>query len=96
MSLRRLVLTFKPDGLEVRALYRSESRPNPGTVARRREVRALSVEGLTAALQPLEGDVDDIDTSEFATREDTILCKIEAKSRDVHKKRAPAVKGART
>ncbi len=58
--------------------------PNPATVARGREVRELSVEGLTVALQPLEGDVDDFDTSEFTTRKDTI------------KKRASAAKGART
>lgn len=78
MSLHRLVLEFTRDGIRLRVLYKRKDGPDPGTVACRREVRALSVEELTAALQALEGDVDDIDTSEFAMREATILCKIES------------------
>lgn len=41
MTLQRLVLTFRPDGLEARVLYRRQAGPNPGTVARRREVAQL-------------------------------------------------------
>ena len=33
MSLQRPVITFKPEGVEVRTLYRSEDGPNPGTKA---------------------------------------------------------------
>jgi hypothetical protein len=95
MSLKRPVLEFGRDGIQLRALYRSEAKdgPNPGTKARRREVRALSVEGLTRALPALE----DLGTSGFTTREDTFLCTTgrDAAAR-VHKKRAPTAKGART
>lgn len=51
MTLQRLILTFKPDGLEVRTLYRSKGGPNPGTKARRREVAQLARTGLLEALE---------------------------------------------
>ena len=38
MALHRLVLTFKGEGLEVRALYKHKDGPNPGTKARCRTV----------------------------------------------------------
>jgi hypothetical protein len=41
MSLQRLVLTFKPEGVEIRTLYRSKDGPGPNTKARRREVEQL-------------------------------------------------------
>ncbi|MDP9410792.1 MAG: hypothetical protein M3R38_10895 [Actinomycetota bacterium] len=74
MSLQRLVLTFKPDGLEARVLYRSEAKagPGPGTKARRREVTELVRTGLAGALEALEGRVDVVGTSGFETREDTL------------------------
>ena len=41
MRLQRLILTFGPEGVEIRTLYRSEAGPNPGTKARTREVAGL-------------------------------------------------------
>ena len=49
MSLQRPVITFKPEGVEVRTLYRSEDGPNPGTKGRVREATGLARSGLTAA-----------------------------------------------
>jgi len=72
MTLQRLVLTFKPGGLEVRTLYRSKSGPNPGTKARRREVSELVRTGLQDALEALEGDVEDLGTSGYEVREDVL------------------------
>ena len=76
MTLRRLILEFGRDGIQVRALYRSEAKDGPGTKARKREVQGLTIEGLTSALRALEGSarVDVVGTSGFTTREDTILC----------------------
>ncbi len=74
--LERLVLTFKPEGIEARALYRSEAKagPNPGTKARAREVRALTRTGLERALMALDGSarVDLLGTSGFTQREDVL------------------------
>ncbi len=72
VTLQRIILTFKPEGLEARVLYRTKDGPNPGTKARAREVRELTRAGLAAALEALEGHVDVIGTSGFETREDTI------------------------
>ncbi len=72
MTLQRLVLTFKPGGLEVRTLYRSKGGPNPGTKARRREVAQLARTGLLEALEALEGDVEDLGTSGYEVREDVL------------------------
>ncbi len=72
MTLQRLVLTFKPDGVEVRTLYRRKSGPNPGTKARRREVSELVRTGLQDALEALEGDVEDLGTSGYEVREDIL------------------------
>ncbi len=93
MVLQRLVLTFKPEGLEARVLYRRRGEgPNPGTAARRREVAQLTRAGLTAALTALDaGDVADLGTSGFTTREDTFLCN--HASTGLHKK---PTEGART
>ena len=49
MTLQRLVLTFKPEGVEIRALYRSQDGADPSTKARAREVTALVRTGLTRA-----------------------------------------------
>ncbi len=74
MSLRRLILTFKPDGLEVRTLYRSKSGPNPGTKARRREAAGLARAGLLEALEAFgDGEtVEDLGTSGYEVREDVL------------------------
>ncbi len=73
MVLQRLVITFGAGEITTRVLYRRRGEgPNPGTKARRREVTELTREGLTAALEALEGRVDVIGTSGFETREDTI------------------------
>jgi hypothetical protein len=73
MTLRRLVLEFGREGeILLRALYKRQDSPAPGTKARRGEVQALSVEGLTAALQALEGRVEVVGTSGYDVREDTL------------------------
>jgi hypothetical protein len=72
LSLQRLVLTFKAEGVEVRALYRKKNGPNPGTKARAREVDDLTRSGLQNALRTLEGRVEVIGTSGYEIREDTI------------------------
>jgi hypothetical protein len=98
-DLKRLVIGFERDGIQVRALYRSEATqgPNPGTKARRREVITLVRSGLEQALEALvAGDVADLGTSGFTTREDTILCINEGdEATNVHKKRVPTTKGTR-
>ena len=75
MSLQRLVLTFKPEGIEIRALYRSKQSPNPGTKARIREATDLARTGLQDALEALESDAgaECVGTSGFTTREDILL-----------------------
>jgi len=74
MTLQRLVLTFKPDGLEARALYRRKSGPNPGTKARRREVAQLARTGLLEALEAFgDGETaEDLGTSGYEVREDVL------------------------
>ena len=86
MNLRRLVLEFKPGGVvEARILYRRQSGPNPGTKARRREAAELARAGLVQACEAFAGDVEDIGTAGFETREDTFLCTGGAAT-GVHKK----------
>ena len=72
MSLQRLVLTFKPEGIEIRTLYRTKAGPNPGTKGRAREVVAFAQAGLQEALEALEGRVDVVGESGYETREDTL------------------------
>ena len=70
---RRLVLTFTPEGVEARGLYRHRGGPNPGTKARARKVQDLTLAGLREALEALEGGaVDVIGSSGYEVREDTI------------------------
>ncbi len=74
MTLRRLILTFSPDGVETRVLYKRQAGPNPGTVARRREVRDLARTGLERALEALrEGPVESVGEAGFETREDSLF-----------------------
>ena len=54
MTLQRLVLTFKPEGVEIRTLYRRKGGSNAGTKARSREITALAKAGLQNALEALE------------------------------------------
>ena len=72
MSLQRLVLIFKAEGVEVRALYRKKNGPNPATKARAREMVDLTRSGLQKALRTLEGRVEVIGTSGYEIREETI------------------------
>lgn len=46
MDLRRLILTIKPDGHELRVFYRRASGSGPSTKKRQREVEQLAREGL--------------------------------------------------
>jgi hypothetical protein len=73
LSLQRLILTFKPEGVEIRALYRTKSSSGPGTKARQREASELARSGLREALDALEGGVECVGTSGFTTREDVLL-----------------------
>ena len=73
MSLHRLILTFKPEGVEIRALYRTESSPGPDTKARQREGSELARTGLKQVLDALDGDVQCLGSSGFTTREDVLL-----------------------
>ena len=89
MILQRIVLDYRTGELVVRALYRTEDGPNPGTRARAREVSNLVRSGLEQALTALEdGSVEAVGTSGFTTREDTILCTgfTPDTHTDVHKK----------
>jgi len=71
--LKRLVLDFRTDELVVRCLYRSQDEAGPNTKARRREVTEFTREGLSAALEALEGRVDVVGASGFTQREDVLL-----------------------
>jgi hypothetical protein len=73
-ELQRLVLDFRTDELVVRCLYRTKGGAGPNTKGRQREVSGLTREGLSAALETLEGRVDVVGTSGFTTREDIVLC----------------------
>jgi hypothetical protein len=73
MALQRLVLDFRTGGeLVVRVLYRDQDGANPGTKARRRQVAELTREGLSTALEALEGRVDVVGTSGYSVREDLL------------------------
>jgi hypothetical protein len=72
-QLQRLVVEFKAQELIIRALYRSSlDAPNPGTVRRRRQVEDLVREGLSTALEALEGDVEMVGVSGYQVREDIL------------------------
>ncbi len=73
MSLQRLVLDYRAGELVVRALYRSQDGPNPGTKARGKEVSRLARSGLQDALEALEAGAECVGTSGFTTREDVLL-----------------------
>ncbi len=86
MQPQRIILTFKPEGVEVRTLYKSKDSYGPNTQARRRQVQDLTLEGLRQALEALEGRVDVVGTSGFTTREDIVLCTAKNGARlDEHK-----------
>jgi hypothetical protein len=48
-QLQRLILIFKPEGVEIRTLYRSKDGLNPGTKARGKVVADLARSGLRDA-----------------------------------------------
>jgi hypothetical protein len=77
MILHRLILTFKPEvlilkpeGVEIRDLYRTNSGPSSGKKALIREVAELTRTRLQEALTALEGRVVVVGTSGFETKED--------------------------
>jgi hypothetical protein len=66
-------VTFKPEGVEVRTLYRSKDGPNPGTKARVRLVADLARSGLRNTLEALDaGGAEALGSSGYEVREDTI------------------------
>jgi hypothetical protein len=72
-KLQRLVLDYRSGELVTRVLYRSSlDGPNTGTKARQREVTELAREGLSTALEALEGRVDVVGTSGYSVREDLL------------------------
>ena len=93
-ELKRLVLDYRSEELVVRCLYRSKGDANPGTKTRWREVTELTREGLSTALEALEGRVDVVGTSGFTTREDVLLATTSPDAAKPHK-RAAAVGVAR-
>ena len=85
-DLKRLVLDFRTGRITARPLDYSEGESGPNTKGRRREVTDLAREGLSAALEALEGRVDVVGTSGFTTREDIFLCTTKGAARpDEHK-----------
>ncbi len=95
MTLQRLVLDYRTGELVVRCLYRSQDGPTPGTKARAREVQELTREGLTQALEALEGEVTMAGTSGFTTREDVVLCSGGAVMSEHKKPKNRATEGVR-
>jgi hypothetical protein len=73
VRLQRLIVSFKPEGVEIRTLYRSKDGHGPNTKARQREVEELTRIGLHNALQALEGGAECVGTSGFTSREDVLL-----------------------
>jgi hypothetical protein len=72
VSLRSLALSFYPEGLAIRVMYRMKDSAGPNTKARAKEVAGLARAGLEQAVESLEGRVNVVDTSGYETREDTI------------------------
>jgi len=74
LTLQRLVIEFKGSELVLRCLYRRsvEDAPGPSTKRREREVAELTREGLSTALEALEGRVDVVGTSGYSVREDLL------------------------
>jgi hypothetical protein len=73
MTLQCLVLDYRAGESVARVLYRSEDGPNPGTKARRREVRDLARAGLQDALEALDAGAECVGTSGYSVREDVLL-----------------------
>jgi hypothetical protein len=73
-KLQRLVLDYRSGELVVRCLYRRslEDAPGPSTKRREREVAELTREGLSTALEALEGRVHVVGTSGYSVREDLL------------------------
>jgi hypothetical protein len=73
------VIEFKGSELVLRCLYRRslEDAPGPSTKRRERDVAELTREGLSTALEALEGRVDVVGTSGYQIREDIVLCTAE-------------------
>jgi hypothetical protein len=61
------------------SLRRNRSSRGSSTKARRREITELATSGLREALAALEGRVDELGTSGFETREDSIITNRQSK-----------------
>lgn len=71
-ALQRLVITFGQSP-EIRVLYRTTDGPGPSTKKRRREVERLARAVLERTLKALDaGEVADLGTPGFSTREDVL------------------------
>jgi hypothetical protein len=71
--LRRVTVTFSPEGIRLSALYRHEGGANPGTRRRAREVGELVRGGLKRVFDALEGgEISLVGESGFEVREDVI------------------------
>jgi hypothetical protein len=71
--LRRMVITFSDEGVQVRTLYRHHCGANPGTKRRAKEVGALVRAGLKRAFDALEGgEIEVVGESGFVVREDVL------------------------
>ena len=79
MTLQRLIISFKPEGVEIRTLYRSKDGPNPGTKTRLRVMADLARSGLRDALEALENGAECVGTSGYEVREDTISADVARK-----------------
>jgi hypothetical protein len=72
-ELRRIVVTFGPEGMTVRTLYRQQDGPNPGTRRRAREVEGLVRAGLKRLFDALEGgEIVVVGEAGYAHREDVL------------------------
>jgi hypothetical protein len=80
LQLQHLILTFKPEGVEIRTLYRTKGGPRPNTKAHTKEVTELARAGLTQALKALEERVDCVGTSGYDVREDVLVAEMSSYS----------------
>jgi hypothetical protein len=71
--LQRMVISFSEEAVTVRALYRREHGPNPGTRQRAREVGQLVQAGLNGVIVALQDDeLVVVGEAGFEVREDVI------------------------
>jgi hypothetical protein len=72
-NLRRMVVIFSDEGMEIRTLYRHQGGANPGTRRRAREVGELVRTGLKRMFGALEGgEISLVGEAGFEVREDVL------------------------